>query len=186
MKAIIIKAAAAILLVGGILIACIVNWLGPITETSIIGGQDNSTGETTDPPIVYVTSADELPMGAISEYAMLFLVRTEDNAKDDAMFTYSTPALYGVYFMTLKPEEQYGYRNVLKFVIYYDEYMNGEYRRTIYEPLDFYNIIINRFGEVGLSYADGHGGTFNTDIDAHLAKYDEYNITEIDLLKWMD
>ena len=180
MKAIVVKAAATILLVGGLFIACIVNWLGPITETSIISGKENNSGSEgiTEPPIVYVTSADELPMETIAELALAFLAETEDGAEDDFLFTYTDPQLYGVYFLTLKPEEQYGYRNVLKIVVYYDEYLRGEYYATIYEPLDFYNLTINEDGTVsGLEYDAANSGTFNTNIEEHIAKYDDYDIT---------
>ncbi len=185
MKGLIVKAAAAILLVGGLFIACIVSFLGPMTDTPIISGKDNNSGSegTTEPPIVYVTSADELPIDTVAEFALDFLADRIENTEDDFLFTYTEPQLYGVYFMTLKPEEQYGYRNVLKIVVYYDEYMQGEYRWTVYEPLDFYNIEISPDGTVTIDYETRHGGTFNTDIDAHLAKYDDYNIVKLDLIQ---
>ena len=54
MKGLVIKAAATILLVGGLFIACIVSFLGPMTDTPIISVKDNNSGSegTTEPPVV--------------------------------------------------------------------------------------------------------------------------------------
>lgn len=128
----------------------------------------------------YVSSIDQLPQDVIKQFAQQLV--EDEQQSEDSMFSYSETKIYGVYYMSRKPDKTVGYRNILKFVVFYDQYLRGEYWRTVYIPLDFYNITTKPDGELDIVYEDGKGGSFNTDIDAHLFSYEaDYEIFEFQL-----
>ena len=125
----------------------------------------------------YVTSADQLPTETLEEFTTRFLAKVEAGNKPDFLFSYGPVTHYGTYFMTLKESETVGYRNILKIVVSYEEYLYGEYHRTIYTPLEFYNIVINHDGSVDLTYEQGNSSTFNTNIEDNLRQFEgKYHI----------
>ena len=62
----------------------------------------------------------------------------------------------------------------------FDEYMNGEYRRTKYVPLTFRNLILEPDGMVELEYENGISPVFYDDADSIVEKLEKtYEVEEV-------
>lgn len=127
----------------------------------------------------YITSANQLPESIIEYYSELSLAATDTS--DFFEYSYSSPEIYGVYFMTRKTGE-YGYKNILSVILSYDEYANGEYNATIYEAYEYVNLTINSDGVV--KHKNTEWGKFDTNygqtIDTYLIEYeDEYILVAV-------
>ena len=127
----------------------------------------------------YLTSVNQLPESIIEYYSDLSLAETDTSAFFG--YTYSTPEIKGVYFLTKKSGE-YEYTNILSIIVSYDKYVNEEYNTTVYETYEYVNLIVNFDGTVEHRYMQW--GKFDTNhgqtIDSYLNEFDNnYNVAQI-------
>lgn len=128
----------------------------------------------------YLTDAALLPIDDIRDIANKFVI--EETKEDKDWFSYSATTHYKTYFATLKDGAYWYEKNKLMIFVTYDEYMDGELRRTIYTPLEFSNILVDSSGSVELVYEDGVNATFTTDMDLTVAKLKEtFNLVEVNI-----
>lgn len=131
----------------------------------------------------YVT-VDTLPMDVIRDYANRFVQQTQTKIDDESssMFSYAPVKLHAMYFAVEKEDAIASHHNQVHIVVCYDEYMKGEYWRTVYLPLVFKDVTLTSDGKLNVEYEDGSGsGTFYTEPEAHREKIEKnYNVTEIE------
>lgn len=141
-----------------------------MTKTYVVSGLDE-----------YLTDSNLLPEAEIRSLIREFLGSTQP--KEDGTFTYSAPEYYKTYFLTDDPQSFYlaDSDNALEIYLRYDEFMDGEYRRTIYTPLVFTNLILHPDGNIsGLDYASGSSASFYTDPEAIVNRhFNAYSIEEV-------
>ncbi len=129
----------------------------------------------------YVTSAEQLPMEKINEFAKQFIEEEANKHEDDWLFSYGEVKYYGSFLLTKKDGALFADTNRLEIFIYYDEYKSGEFWRTVYTPIEFTDILVYPDGKVTLDYNDGYNSIFTTDMDNHWEKLEEdYEINKID------
>ena len=129
----------------------------------------------------YVTSADQIPIDQIETIYKRFVDEQNNSITDDWMFSYSDVQYYGTYFLYSNEASSFAETNRLEVFVYYNEFLDGELRRTIYTPLVFTRILIYPDGTVDLEYENGSNTTFTTDIDAHFDDLKEdYIITKVE------
>ena len=123
----------------------------------------------------------------ISEEQIKEIIRQkliDEQGQDEAGFTYSEPKYYATYFGTANPYSILAKRNTLSIFVTYDEYLHGEFRRHIYIPIDFYNILVDASENVELKYEDGISSHFWTDKETILPKLEEQYIIEELHIEW--
>ena len=129
----------------------------------------------------YVTSADQISQELIKIIADKYLASKKTDVKDDFLFTYSEVKYYGSYLYVEKADSYAMSKNELRIYVYYNQYMDGELRQTIYSPIIFDNIIINPDGKIDINYEDGSASTFVSDIEESLEKSEkDYTIFKLD------
>lgn len=129
----------------------------------------------------YVTSADQIPIDQIETIYKRFVYEQNNSITDDWMFSYSDVQYYGTYFLYSNEGSSFAKTNRLEVFVYYNEFLDGELRRTIYTPLVFTRILIYPDGTVDLEYENGSNTTFTTDIEAHFDDLKEdYIITKVE------
>ena len=124
----------------------------------------------------FVTSLDQLQKSTIQEIANKYLTEKRSEVVDNFLLKYSEVEYYGTYLFVRKEDSVAIRKNELRIYVYYDEFLNGQYRCTIYCPIIFRDIIVAPDGTLSLDYEDGSAATFVTDIDAAItdAKEDYY------------
>ena len=128
----------------------------------------------------YVSSADQIPTALLRQFVDRFIAQVEEKSVADSGFSYGETTLYGIYFMTKKDGVWFAKTNALEIIVATDEYYQGEYRETIYRPLQFYDITVGPNGELNISYEDGSHSIFTCNIDGYLsALREDYNVFEI-------
>lgn len=126
----------------------------------------------------YLTDSDLLPedkiRGIVDQYV------SASQKEDNDFFTYSESVYYKTYFCVGR-EDGFGIDfNRLEVFVCYDEFMDGEYRWTVYTPLTFRNLILAADGTINLEYEDGYNAVFYTDSDELLEKLGEdYTVEEV-------
>ena len=129
----------------------------------------------------YVTSADQISQELIKNIADKYLASKKIDVKDDFLFTYSEVKYYGSYLYVEKADSYAMSKNELRVYVYYNQYMDGELRQTIYAPIIFNNIIINPNGNIDIDYDEGSASTFVSDIEESLEKSEkDYTIFKLD------
>ncbi len=119
----------------------------------------------------YLSSSEQITKMAIDSIAQRFIAEEEaSHDEKDGIFSYSDVEFYKAYFGTKKEDARYAKNNILLIYIRYDEYVRGDYNRTIYLPMEFTDIIVDPDGNVELNYEDGVSATFTTDIEGSIAK----------------
>ncbi len=125
----------------------------------------------------FVTSIDQLPKSLIQEITTQYLTKKRAEVVDNFLFEYSEVEYYGTYLFVRKEDSLAIRKNELCIYVYYDEFLNGEYRRTVYCPIVFRDIIVAPDGTVDLDYENGSAATFVTDIDVAIEdKNEDYYI----------
>ena len=94
--------------------------------------------------------------------------------------SYDNFRYYGSYYFVKKDDGRGQYQNILRIFIAYDRYYRGEFKETIYKPLDFYNIKTTLDDSDIIEYKNGVSIIATSDIDYHFASYEEdYNTLKI-------
>ena len=124
----------------------------------------------------YLTDSDLLPKDQIREIIDRYVADSQE--KDEDFWSYSDSTYYKTYFCLEKEGVIGADFNRLYIYVYYDEYMDGNYRRTIYTPLTFRNLILTADGTIELNYEDGENAVFQSDPEAVDAYMEEQYIVE--------
>lgn len=126
----------------------------------------------------YLTDSDLLPEDKIRDIIARYIPTCQK--EDDFLFTYTDSVYYKTYFCVGR-EDQFGIDfNRLEVFACYDEYMDGEYRWTVYTPLTFRNLIFSAEGSINLEYENGYNAVFYTAPDELLEKLEtDYVVEEI-------
>lgn len=136
----------------------------------------------TVPPLPeYLTKPEQVDPEDVQQMVKQFIADEKERLAQDIYFTYSEPVYYGTYICAVKPDAWYvEYSYILQIYITYDEYYDGEYWRTVYRPLEFYNLVAEPGETVSLNYADSHSSTFTDDIEVTMTRLSEnYEISEV-------
>ena len=124
----------------------------------------------------YLTDPDMLPKDQIREIIDRYVV---DSQKiDEDFWSYGDSTYYNTYFCLEKEGVIGADFNRLYIYVCYDAYMDGNYRRTIYTPLTFRNLILAADGTIELNYEDGENAVFQSDPEAVDAYMEEQYIVE--------
>lgn len=126
----------------------------------------------------YLTDSDLLPEDKIREIVEQFLPTCRE--EDDFVFTYSEPTYYKTFFCIGKEDVIGADYNRLHIYACYDQYMDGNYRWTVYTPLTFQNLILKADETVELEYSNGQNSVFQTSPES-VEEYmeDQYIFDEI-------
>ena len=108
----------------------------------------------------YLTDSDLLPEDKIREIIEQFVPTCRK--EDDSIFTHSEPAYYKTYFCIGKEDVIGADFNRLYIYVCYDQYMDGNYRWTVYTPLTFRNLVLKADGSIDLEYENGENAVFQT------------------------
>ena len=108
----------------------------------------------------YLTDSDLLPEDKIREIIEQFVPACRKD--DDSIFTHSEPTYYKTYFCIGKENVIGADFNRLYIYVCYDQYMDGNYRWTVYTPLTFRNLILTADGTIELEYSNGQSSVFQT------------------------
>ena len=108
----------------------------------------------------YLTDADLLPEDKIREIIEQFVPASRE--EDNFIFTHSDPVYYKTFFCIGKENVIGADFNRLYIYVCYDQYMDGNYRWTVYTPLTFRNLILKADGTIDLEYSDGENAVFQT------------------------
>lgn len=126
----------------------------------------------------YLTDADLLPEDKIRDIIAQYVPASQE--EDDFIFSYSESVYYKTYFCVGKENHILADINRLEIYVCSDQYMNGEYRWTVYTPLILRNIILKADGTIDLSYEDGYTAVFYTDPDGLVESLEEdYFVEEV-------
>ena len=129
----------------------------------------------------YVTSIEQLPIEIINEIAKQFIEEETSNHSDDWLFSYGEVKYYGSFLLTKKDGALFADTNRLEIFIYYDQYKDDEFWRTVYTSIEFTDILISAEGKVVLDYDDGSNSIFVTNMDNHWEKIEEdYEVKQVD------
>ena len=130
----------------------------------------------------YVISADQLPHDALRNIAQKFVEEKSADLTEDMGISYGEVNIFGYYFLAKKPESRATYHNIVEIIVFYDMYLRGEYLRTKYAPIKFYNITQKPDGSVSISYESGDSSVFTTNIEQYLSDYEsKYTVTHIEV-----
>ena len=130
----------------------------------------------------YVTSADQLPLDSLQCIAQKFVEEESAGLTEDMGISYGEVNVYGYYFLSKKPDSRASYRNIVEIIVYCDMYLHGEYLRTNYVPIKFYNVTQKPDGTVSILYEKGDRSTFTTNIEKHLSDCESgYTVTRIEV-----
>lgn len=126
---------------------------------------------------------ETIPVETFKSFANQFAagIQTDRDNATSSIYTYSKVEVCGMYFAVVK-EDGFAYNdNEFHIIISYKEYVRGKYSETIYLPLVFENLILNKDGSVDVEYTDGQTSIFAyDDIDKYLNELKEnYTVTEI-------
>lgn len=126
----------------------------------------------------YLTDSDLLPEEKIREIIEQFVPTCRK--EDDSIFTHSEPAYYKTYFCIGKENVIGADFNRLYIYVCYDQYMDGNYRWTVYTPLTFRNLVLTADGNIDLEYDNGENAVFQTSPES-VEEYmeEQYIIDEI-------
>jgi len=120
----------------------------------------------------YATSAAQISTSTINDYADKFRVAQDaENAKSTEVVTYGKAEIYGVYFFYIKDEPEHitvDETNKLLIFVHAKQYVYGEFKRDVYTPLVFEDVVVNSDGTVDIKYEDGQNNFFVDDIDYYL------------------
>ena len=108
----------------------------------------------------YLTDSDLLPEDQIREIINQYVI--DKQKEDDFIFSYGETTYYKTYFCLGKEGAIGADFSRLYIYVCYDEYMNGNYRWTVYTPLTFRNLIMKADGTIELNYEDGENAVFQT------------------------
>ena len=126
----------------------------------------------------YLTDSDLLPEDKIRDIIAQYIPTCQK--EDDFLFTYTDSVYYKTYFCIGRKDRFGTDFNRLEVFACYDEYMDGEYRWTVYTPLTFRNLLLSAEGTVDLEYKDGYNAIFYTDPDELLETLEtEYVVEEV-------
>ena len=126
----------------------------------------------------YLTEQDQLPEDQIREIIDQYIPVSQE--EDDFIFTYGESVYYKTYFCVGDKGVIGADINRLMVFACCDEYMDGEYRWTVYTPLIFRDLIIKADGTVDLEYGDGVTEVFYTDPDVLVESLEEeYTVEEV-------
>ena len=116
----------------------------------------------------YVSSVDQLPIELLQGFSEQFLIDSEQAQKEGWGFTYENFQYLETYFLTLEDNCNRGdfyfiddelycipAQNILQIVVSYEEYLDGEFRKTVYCCLEFYDLIVALDGSVTIIYKNG-------------------------------
>ena len=123
----------------------------------------------------YLTDSSLLPMNTIQDIIDQYVPSCQK--ADNSIFTYGVPAYYKTYFCVGKDDVIGADFNQLLVYACYDEYVDGQYRWTVYTPLVFRNLILKADGSIDIEYSDGANTVFQTSPEAVDAYMDDLNIT---------
>ena len=126
----------------------------------------------------YLNDSDLLPEDKIRDIIAQYIPTCQK--EDNSIFTYSAPTYYKTYFCVGKDDVIGADFNRLFVYASYDEYMDGEYRWTVYTPLTFRNLILTADGTIELEYSNGQSSVFQTSPES-VEEYmeEEYIVDEI-------
>ena len=124
----------------------------------------------------YLTDSDLLPEDKIRDIIAQFV--PANRKKDDFIFTHGEPAYYKTFFCIGKENVIGADFNRLSIYVCYDQYMDGNYRWTIYTPLTFRNLIMKADGSIDLEYENGENAVFHTSAEAVEESMEEQYIVE--------
>ena len=128
---------------------------------------------------LYVAKKSQLDQKIIKDFETKFLKEQKEKRTDNFIFSYKNFKNYAVYFISKKETDTSNReKNLLLFFVSYDEYTDGELRNTIYTPLIFKNIMVNKAGELSIVYEEGDNSTFTTNIDTYFDKFKENYVIE--------
>ena len=126
----------------------------------------------------YLTDVDFLPEDQIREIINQYV--SSIHKEDNSVFTYGEVSYYNTYFCLGREDVIGADFNRLYIYACYDEYMDGNYRWTVYTPLTFRNLIQKADGTIELNYEDGENAVFQTDTEKVEAYMEEqYAIEEV-------
>lgn len=126
----------------------------------------------------YLTDSDLLPEDRIRDIIAQYIPTCQK--EDNPIFTYSAPTYYKSYFCVGKEDVIGADFNRLFVYACYDEYMDGEYRWTVYTPLTFRNLLLAADGTIELEYSNGQSSVFQTSpesVEDYMEK--EYIVDEV-------
>ena len=126
----------------------------------------------------YLTDSDLLPEEKIREIIEQFVPACRK--EDDSIFTHSEPAYYKTYFCIGKEAVIGADFNRLYIYVCYDQYMDGNYRWTVYTPLTFRNLVLTADGSIDLEYENGENAVFQTSPESVVEHMEElYTVDEV-------
>lgn len=126
----------------------------------------------------YLTDSNLLPEDKIRDIIAQYIPTCQK--EDNSIFTYSAPTYYKSYFCIGKEDVIGADFNRLFVYACYDEYMDGDYRRTVYAPLTFRNLLLTADGTIELEYSNGQNSVFQTSpesVEDYMEK--EYIVDEV-------
>ena len=140
-----------------------------VEKTFVVTGMDE-----------YVTNPDLLPEDQIKAIIAQYIPASEE--EDDWLYSYGEVKYYKTFLCIGKENAIMADFNQVQIFICYDQYMRGEYWRTVYVPLIFRDVVVSAEGEIDLNYEDGYTAVFYTDPDSMIEKIEEmYTVYEVDI-----
>lgn len=141
---------------------------------------ETPTSNTQTESVQYATP-DTLPINEVEKLAKQFVAEIQAENVPDSMFTYSDATIQGVYFAEVKENSPEHSINQLHILVGFTQYLNGEYHSTIYKPLIYKNITVDKSGNLNVKYSDGRGtGFFYDNADEYIKELKEdFIITKI-------
>lgn len=124
----------------------------------------------------YLTDSDLLPEDKIREIIAQFVPASRK--EDDFIFTHSEPTYYKTFFCIGKEDVIGADFNRLYIYVCYDQYMDGNYRWTVYTPLTFRNLVLKADGSIELDYENGENAVFQTSPESVEEYMEELYIVE--------
>lgn len=126
----------------------------------------------------YLTDSDLLPEDKIREIIDQYVPASRE--EDNFIFTHSEPAYYKTFFCIGKESAIGADFNRLYIYVCYDQYMNDNYRWTVYTPLTFRNLVLKADGSIDLEYENGENAVFQTSPES-VEKYmeEQYIVDEV-------
>lgn len=112
----------------------------------------------------YLTDSDLLPEDKIRDIIDQYIPTCQKES--NFVFSYGTPTYYKTYFCIGRDDVIGADFNQLLVYACYDEYMDNNYRWTVYTPLVFRNLMLTADGTIDLNYEDGQNAVFQTSPEA--------------------
>lgn len=129
----------------------------------------------------YISDTSNLDLSSIKKLESEFLKEVKGEKENDYMFSYSNFKVYKSWLLNLKEDIEFNntYNNIVVCVSY-DEYLYGDFRRTVYTFLEFRNISASNNETIALKYENGVNSSFVTDIESKLSDWkEEYIVKEL-------